>query len=127
MVLAAGCNDFVRKPFREEDIFEKMAEHLGVRYVYQDLIKALEDEGETPNLTAADMAHMTTEWISKLHLAAKEGRSEQILEFINQIQPEQPGLARGLTELVNNDQFIQLVDLIEQSHSIDVVKGNQDA
>ena len=35
LVLAAGCNDFVRKPFRESEIFGKMAEHLGVRFCYE--------------------------------------------------------------------------------------------
>lgn len=37
-VLAAGCDDFVRKPLRDTEVFEKIASHLGVRYVY--------DEGE---------------------------------------------------------------------------------
>src|SRR5919199_57963 len=32
IVIAAGCDDFVRKPFREQIIFEKMAQFLGVRY-----------------------------------------------------------------------------------------------
>ena len=31
-VLAAGCDDFVTKPFEEHVIFEKMALHLGIRY-----------------------------------------------------------------------------------------------
>jgi CheY-like chemotaxis protein len=31
-VLAAGLDDFVRKPFRQEEIFECMARHPGVRY-----------------------------------------------------------------------------------------------
>ncbi|NJP07657.1 MAG: response regulator [Chloroflexaceae bacterium] len=35
-ILAAGCDDFVGKPFREADIFEQMAQHLGVRYVYHE-------------------------------------------------------------------------------------------
>jgi len=35
IVLSAGCDDFVRKPFREEVIFNKMAQYLGVRYVYE--------------------------------------------------------------------------------------------
>ncbi|HEY9877994.1 MAG TPA: response regulator [Leptolyngbyaceae cyanobacterium] len=35
--LAAGCDDFVRKPIREELLFEKMSEHLGVTYVFQGL------------------------------------------------------------------------------------------
>ncbi|MEO0988241.1 MAG: response regulator [Cyanobacteria bacterium J06639_14] len=34
-MLAVGCNDFVSKPFRREVLLEKMAQHLGVRYVYQ--------------------------------------------------------------------------------------------
>lgn len=40
-ILKAGCNDFVSKPFREEELLEKMALHLGVRYVYeQQLLSA---------------------------------------------------------------------------------------
>jgi len=35
-VLEAGCDDFVRKPFREEEIFDIMKKHLGVRYLYGD-------------------------------------------------------------------------------------------
>ena len=33
-ILAAGCDDIVNKPFRKEVIFEKMAQYLGVRYLY---------------------------------------------------------------------------------------------
>jgi CheY-like chemotaxis protein len=35
-ILAAGCDDFVRKPFRDSDIFEHMEKHLGVMYIYQE-------------------------------------------------------------------------------------------
>ena len=34
-VLAVGCDDFVSKPFRREILLDKMAQYLGVRYVYQ--------------------------------------------------------------------------------------------
>ncbi len=36
-VIAAGCDDFVRKPFQEQILFDKMACYLGVRYLYQEL------------------------------------------------------------------------------------------
>ncbi|HEY9596278.1 MAG TPA: response regulator, partial [Cyanophyceae cyanobacterium] len=36
LILSVGCDDFVRKPFREEIIFEKMAEYLGVRYISEE-------------------------------------------------------------------------------------------
>ncbi len=35
-IIAAGCDDFVGKPFRDTEIFEHMAKHLGVRYIYQE-------------------------------------------------------------------------------------------
>ena len=34
-ILAAGCDDFVAKPFRESMIFTKMREHLGIEYAYE--------------------------------------------------------------------------------------------
>ena len=36
-VLAAGLDDFVRKPYRREEIFDCMARHLGVRYLYREV------------------------------------------------------------------------------------------
>ena len=41
-VLEAGSDDFVRKPFREAEIFEVMARHLGVRYVFEGAAKPSE-------------------------------------------------------------------------------------
>jgi CheY-like chemotaxis protein len=35
-ILAAGCDDFVAKPFREAMIFAKLREFLGIEYVYED-------------------------------------------------------------------------------------------
>ncbi len=35
MMLAVGCDDFISKPFRREVILDKMAQHLGVSYIYQ--------------------------------------------------------------------------------------------
>ncbi|MEG4167544.1 MULTISPECIES: ATP-binding protein [unclassified Microcoleus] len=59
--LAAGFDDFVRKPFRAETILAKMAEHLGVRYVYVE-DKPLSSPSLRP-LTASDLTGMPTAWI----------------------------------------------------------------
>ena len=36
VILSVGCDDFVRKPFREADIFDIMNKHIGVEYVYEE-------------------------------------------------------------------------------------------
>ena len=42
-VLAAGMDDFLRKPYRREEIFDCMARHLGVRYLYGEASRSPAD------------------------------------------------------------------------------------
>jgi CheY-like chemotaxis protein len=36
-ILAAGCDDFVAKPFSDTLMFEKVAQHLRVQYEYEEV------------------------------------------------------------------------------------------
>ncbi|HEY9639395.1 MAG TPA: response regulator [Coleofasciculaceae cyanobacterium] len=35
-IFAAGCDDLLCKPFKEQALFTKLAEHLGIRYLYEE-------------------------------------------------------------------------------------------
>jgi PAS domain S-box-containing protein len=35
-ILLEGCDDFVRKPFRKDDIYDMLVKHLGVRFLYEE-------------------------------------------------------------------------------------------
>ena len=35
VILSTGCDDFICKPFREEVLFDKIAHHLKLRYIYE--------------------------------------------------------------------------------------------
>jgi CheY-like chemotaxis protein len=39
LAIAAGCNDYISKPFREQTLFLKMAEYLGLEYVSKSVRK----------------------------------------------------------------------------------------
>jgi CheY-like chemotaxis protein len=43
-ILAAGCDDFVAKPFRESTIFDKLQQHLGVRYAHEGNVLLVDDD-----------------------------------------------------------------------------------
>ena len=112
-----GCNDFVRKPFHVETIFEKMADFLGVRYCY-----AKEDNAATLNhslttqpfieLTPEALNSMSGEWLGEIHQAASRANAKQLLSLIEQIPPEQASLATALTNLVNDFGFEEIVEAI---------------
>jgi len=115
VALEKGCNDFVRKPFRVEELFEKMAEHLGVQYVYaeQPDTIAIEQAGNTP-LTAADLADMPIDWVEQLHQAAAKVNSKLVLDLVEQIPPTHAHLASSLNHLVDDFYFEEIVELSEQ-------------
>jgi hypothetical protein len=36
VVLDAGYDDYLRKPFRKTELFELMSKHIGVKFVYEE-------------------------------------------------------------------------------------------
>ncbi|EDX75778.1 PAS fold family [Coleofasciculus chthonoplastes PCC 7420] len=118
LVLSAGCDDFVRKPFREDVIFNKIAHYLGVQYVYEQptASTALEDENLASNqpLTAQALTIMPKEWIHELYQAADSIDNERIFQLIEQIPPTHTAIAQAITDMVNNFRCDQIIDLIEE-------------
>ena len=120
--LSMGCDDFVRKPFRTAEIFEKMAEHLGVRYIYADSAQSLaakpQPDAKTDNyeLTADSLNMMPTHWIEELHQAATKVNAKVILQLIEQIPPGQAPIAITLTHFVDNFRFAEIVALTQSQN-----------
>ena len=117
IVLSAGCDDFVRKPFRQEILFDKMAEYLGVEYIY-------EQNSEDSELSVADstlnnfelnsksLKVMSYEWLIKLEEAAAMLDDEAIAQLIREIAQEHSLLAQALQNKVDDYDFDDIVDLI---------------
>ncbi|MFM6357451.1 MAG: response regulator, partial [Planktothrix sp.] len=61
IVLSAGCDDFIRKPFTEQSIFEALAQHLGVEYIYEETQPLLNCELKF-KLTSDDLNIMSQDW-----------------------------------------------------------------
>ena len=115
-ILDAGCDDFVAKPFRTDAILEKMGQHLGLRYRYENAAPPSSD-ADTPILTSEDLKVMPTKWIAQLHQAAIQLNSKQIIQLIEQIPPEQTLFAKALTDLVNNFRCDVIMDIAHKAIS----------
>ena len=69
VVLSAGCDDFVGKPFRDKDIFDVLHRHLGVRFLY-----AGQDQEPGPAAThARPYPHRTEELASAMDFGHAPG------------------------------------------------------
>ncbi|MBD2128982.1 response regulator [Microcoleus sp. ZQ-A2] len=126
LVVSVGCDDFVRKPFREEVIFEKMAQYLGVRYVYEELPAlgrteqiavpgGLEDSKLDSSfvLQPTSFQVMPLEWTDKLYEAVNSVDDEAIFRLIEQIPPADAPLAQSIVGLIKGFRYDRLIDLME--------------
>jgi two-component system sensor histidine kinase/response regulator len=113
-VLEDGCDDFVRKPFRESTIFEKLTQHLGVEFVYEE--KEKNTVIRAPHtITLDSLKAVSPDWITRLHQAASMADSEETLNVIAEIRQNDGGLAAGLQMLVNEFRFDKIIALTRSS------------
>ena len=116
IVLSFGCDDFIRKPFQEDVLLEKLAQHLGVRYVYEQPSTSVVEQPKI-ELTPLDLAQMPDEWISQLHLAATKLNSKLISQAIAQIPDDKKFLATALKHLADNFRYDLIINLTKNKRS----------
>lgn len=113
-VLAAGCDDFLRKPFRNTDVFTILQQHLGIRYLYDE--KVVVEVPATMKLTlTADMLRiLPDEILQRLRVAADTLDTMVMQDIIAQITLDHPALADQLTHLVQSYRFDMIQVLFEE-------------
>jgi signal transduction histidine kinase/DNA-binding NarL/FixJ family response regulator len=95
-LLAAGCDDFIAKPYREAAIFDALSKHVGIRFLH---------EGETAAaaavvVTAARLASLPEVLRAALRTAARTGDLRAARQAVSGVASIDDGLATGLREMV---------------------------
>lgn len=114
VILSAGCDDFMRKPFKEQKIFAALTKHLGVKYIYSDAgsdkVNASLDAG-----TPLDLSVMSDEWRSQIYEVALEGDSKRVTQLIKEIPNQESAIVKELEKFAYQFQFDEMLDLISSS------------
>jgi two-component system sensor histidine kinase/response regulator len=128
VILSEGCDDYMRKPFVENDLLEAAARHLGVRYVYEDILPVDSTTGKAgPTPTPQDgylelLAHLQAAdpaWISSLERATILGDLDEIDRLARQIEEQDQELANGIVSLADRFEHEQILALIKRSRNPD--------
>ncbi len=116
VVLSAGCDDFIRKPFRESEIFEAMTKHLGVKYVYEqtETIDVDKDAVSQGALTAEMLEALPVAMLDNLQDVVAKVDMDMIAAGIEKISAFDRGLAEKLKHLVDQYQYTTILQLIEE-------------
>jgi PAS domain S-box-containing protein len=120
-ILAAGCDDFVRKPFREQDIFGALARHLLVKFIYEKAPRP-ESAPEAAGITLRpeQLEGLPAELLRELRQAVIELDTARTHDIIGQITERDASLGLALNTLATQLGYRRLLKLLERVHP-----GNQ--
>ena len=103
---AAGCDDFVGKPFAENAIFDKIAQHLDIRYRYEPI---LPNNSTLPDNVAVMMSR---QWWRQLESAASILDRDALTKLLQQIPPEHSELKQTLQQYSDSFDFDEILSFI---------------
>ena len=110
-ILAAGMDDYIRKPYRSAEVFECIARHLGIHY---DVSKpaAESDTGQLKELKAQDLSALTEELRKELQDALIMLNPAGISKAIERISLENPALGLILARYADRYAYTKIFDAI---------------
>jgi CheY-like chemotaxis protein len=114
-LMKIGADDFISKPFREVELFQKIQAQLGVEYDYVEdsATAALEDPAE---LTPESLAGWPQDLIEPMLEAVITADLDQLLIKIQEgeAHAKNPRVAQGLRRLAEGFQYQKLLDLFSR-------------
>jgi signal transduction histidine kinase/CheY-like chemotaxis protein len=110
--LAAGCDDFIRKPYYDVEIIDALTKHLDVRFVYEET--STHAAGALP-LNAADLADLPTDLLNELEQVLIRLDIDAVNRTIEAIRVYNPSLADALATVAQDFQFSQILHLIRST------------
>jgi CheY-like chemotaxis protein len=124
VILSEGCDAYIRKPFRQEEIFEALSTHLGVRFVYEELEAAemdgkgsqdrLQEEAQRYATLVERAAALPSQLLESLNDATILGNVTRIESLIYQIGDLDPEVSEALAIMARNFKHDEILILIQK-------------
>ncbi|MBI9045335.1 MAG: hypothetical protein JEZ06_12670 [Anaerolineaceae bacterium] len=110
LVLEAGCDDYLRKPYKDHDIFEMMHKHLGVLFEYEVIEPMIPSYN---SVFSENLEKLPEKYRVDITQAAIIGRKDLILNLIDHIKGGFSEIADGLLGYAQNYQFEEIINLFK--------------
>ena len=115
-VMDAGSDDFIRKPYQPDEIFNCLAKHLELRYQYQEGDSKQEQQNkEDIPFDVQELLSLSDELLDALIDAARGAEGEEIVSFLKEHAEIPRGVQLKIKQLVNEYRFDQIVELCSRS------------
>ena len=114
-IMAAGCDDLVRKPFHEQELFEALARHLRLKFIYET---APREEAPLatppPTLRPEQLEALPAQLRQDLRQAVVELDTARTQTLIEQVAQHDAVLGKALADLAKQLDYKRLLKLLEK-------------
>ncbi len=123
--LLVGCDDFVSKPFRKNDIFDTLHKHLGVKYLYSNSTDFVSTgdryhlSDSTSNAALAYLPTLPAEWIDNMRQVIRSADFDLIARTIEELRDAHPEFAEILQGHLDNFDYQKILNLIAETEESD--------
>jgi CheY-like chemotaxis protein len=108
-MLDAGMDDFVRKPYRFDEIYACLTRQLGVQFIYTD---AQPTEPDTLRLTTERLSILPQKLCNELIKALESLEQKQISTIIEQVLSYDLALYKTLSQLAENFEYQTILNAL---------------
>jgi signal transduction histidine kinase/CheY-like chemotaxis protein len=113
-IMAAGCDDFIRKPYRDAEVFDALAKHLGVRFVHEEEAPSAA-EAELPDPKA--LAAVPDDAVRALERAVVAIDPEAVERAIGAIGERDAALGTALASVARELQYGRILRFVRAGRS----------
>jgi len=106
--LAAGADDFLSKPYEENEFYAIVEKQLAIRFTRQPARNEPAAAAATNGISAADLLGLPPETRAQLAQAALSLNPRQIADALQQLATAHPELAQGLAEFSDPRRYQRL-------------------
>ncbi len=108
----------MRKPFREQDLFDALARHLRLKFIYEEAPRQ-ESLPEAPELTPnpEQLDALPAQLLQELRQAVIELDTARTQILIEQVAERDASLGRALKTLATRLDYQRLLKLLERERS----------
>jgi len=111
MILSEGCDAYIRKPFRDHEIYNEFEKHLGIQILYEEVpLETHKIKSESSSFDyCSELSRLPSSQVNSLHKALSTGDITQIHQLLDEIDKQSPQLKLRLKDLVEHYKFDQII------------------
>ncbi len=108
----AGCDDLMRKPFLEQDVFQCIEDQLGVKYVFNEIGTQHASPQSNHKTNETEFSSINKTLNTQLCKAVENKNDELMNESITKLRKTNPAMAELLTMLAKDQRYDQILELL---------------